>query len=235
MRQKAKLTILAAAAWLTFACGPSQAETSDWVPISTSAARIAWDGPGLEGTLRQHIEAEIEGFSEVERAIWQDRFAVPRLSITFIALPPNRTFVSGHVPELDSQIRAWFAAAPSVQVELPGGSAGAPRYAQWQTRRFRIANPDGHCLAFRQFFGGTAWYDYLQGNGLEDGQGLGTRSLFGWACSSDPRDMDISRITGCITVEPYIRNSCGHPLAPTKEPSRDAGAAPANQTVRRAE
>ncbi|MBT5414366.1 MAG: hypothetical protein HOK81_07180, partial [Rhodospirillaceae bacterium] len=125
MRQKAKLTILAAAAWLTFACGPSQAETSDWVPISTSAARIAWDGPGLEGTLRQHIEAEIEGFSEVERAIWQDRFAVPRLSITFIALPPNRTFVSGHVPELDSQIRAWFAAAPSVQVELPGGSAGA--------------------------------------------------------------------------------------------------------------
>lgn len=164
----------------------------------------------------------MDGLSKVERAVWSDGFAVPRLSITYVALPPNRVFVSNHVRDLDDEIRAWFAPAPSIALDLPAGAAGVPSYAQWQTRRFRISNPDGHCLAFRQFFGGTTWYDYLQGQGLEDGQGLGTRAVFGWACSPDPRDMDAARVTGCISVEPYITRHCGHPLAPVADTTRDA-------------
>lgn len=223
MRRVTTTAAFAAFVWLAICSGRAAlADGSAWKPISPSEARIAWDGPGLEGTRRQHQRAEVDGLSRVERALWSDAFPVPRLSITFVALPPNRVFVSTHLKDFDDEIRTWFAAAPSIVLDMPAGTAGVPAYAQWQTRRFRIANPDGHCLAFRQFFGGTTWYDYLQGQGLEDGQGLGTRSVFGWACSPDPRDMDASRITGCISVEPYISRHCGHPLAPATDATRDA-------------
>ena len=49
---------------------------------------------------------------------------MPRLSITYIALPPNRVFVSSHIRNLDDEIRAWFAPAPSIALELPAGAAG---------------------------------------------------------------------------------------------------------------
>lgn len=226
MARRSTLFALAMAACLAQTGSPAAAGSSDWELMDPDAARIRWDGPGLESTRRFHQKAEAKGLSELERALWQDSYPVARLSITYVALAPNRVFISNQVQDLDDQIRAWFAPAPAIVLHLPDGKAGVPSYAQWQTRRFRIANPDGHCLAFRQYFGGTTWYDYLQGQGLEDGQGLGTRAVLGWACSPDAKDIDASRIAGCISIEPYIRQTCGHPLAPAKGAIRDARGEP---------
>ena len=69
MRVFVKPAAVAAFAWLAICSGPAATEESGWRPISPAEARIGWDGPGLEGTRRQHQKAEVDGLSKAERAV----------------------------------------------------------------------------------------------------------------------------------------------------------------------